>query len=320
MGKMREENFKMELRGRDFLTTMDYTKEEIDFILNTATDFKDKLAKRQPHEQLRGRTLAMLFEKPSTRTRTSFQAAIAHLGAQSFYMTPKQTQLSRGEPIKDTARVIDRYCDGLVIRTFEQEKVEEYANYMESPVVNALTDLTHPCQGLADLLTIKEKKGSLQGKKIAYAGDVWNVCHSLIISSSIMGMKIHVARPKGYNPSEKIMKFAEQKAAKSGAEIVVTTDLHSAVKDADVIYANTWHSMGGPEKEKEKRGRDFAPYQINANVLREARKDAIFMHCLPGYRGEEMTDEVIEGSQSAVFDQAENRMHTEKAVLALVVS
>lgn len=320
MGKMREENFKMELRGRDFLTIMDYTKEEIDFILNTATDFKDKLAKRQPHEQLRGRTLAMLFEKPSTRTRTSFQAAIAHLGAQSFYMTPKQTQLSRGEPIKDTARVIDRYCDGLVIRTFEQEKVEEYANYMESPVVNALTDLTHPCQGLADLLTIKEKKGSLQGKKIAYAGDVWNVCHSLIISSSIMGMKIHVARPKGYNPSEKIMKFAEQKAAKSGAEIVVTTDLHSAVKDADVIYANTWHSMGGPEKEKEKRGRDFAPYQINANVLREARKDAIFMHCLPGYRGEEMTDEVIEGSQSAVFDQAENRMHTEKAVLALVVS
>lgn len=320
MGKMREENFKMELRGRDFLTTMDYTKEEIDFILNTAAEFKAKLAKRQPHEQLRGRTLAMLFEKPSTRTRTSFQAAIAHLGAQSFYMTPKQTQLSRGEPIKDTARVIDRYCDGLVIRTFEQEKVEEYANYMESPVVNALTDLTHPCQGLADLLTIKEKKGSLQGKKIAYAGDVWNVCHSLIISSSIMGMKIHVARPKGYNPSEKIMKFAEQKAAKSGAEIVVTTDLHSAVKDADVIYANTWHSMGGPEKEKEKRVRDFTPYQINANVLREARKDAIFMHCLPGYRGEEMTDEVIEGSQSAVFDQAENRMHTEKAVLALVVS
>jgi ornithine carbamoyltransferase len=320
MGKMREVNFKMKLRGRDFLTIMDYTKEEIDFILNTAAEFKDKLAKREPHEQLRGRTLAMLFEKPSTRTRTSFQAAIAHLGAQSFYMTPKQTQLSRGEPIKDTARVIDRYCDGLVIRTFEQEKVEEYSKYMESPVVNALTDLTHPCQGLADLLTIKEKKGSLQGKKIAYAGDVWNVCHSLIISSSIMGMKIHVARPKGYNPSEKIMKFAEEKAAKSGAEIIVTTDLHSAVKDADVIYANTWHSMGGPEEEKEKRVRDFAPYQINANVLCEAKKDAIFMHCLPGYRGEEMTDEVIEGSQSAVFDQAENRMHTEKAVLALVVS
>jgi len=320
MGKSREVNSKMELGGRDFLTIMDYSKEEIDFILNTAADFKDKLAKRELHEQLRGRTLAMLFEKPSTRTRTSFQAAIAHLGAQSFYMTPKQTQLSRGEPIKDTARVIDRYCDGLVVRTFEQEKVEEYAKYMESPVVNALTDLTHPCQGLADLLTIKEKKGSLRGKKIAYAGDVWNVCHSLIISSSIMGMKIHVARPKGYNPSEKVMKFAEQKAAKSGAEIIVTTDLHSAVKNADVIYANTWHSMGGPEKEKEKRIRDFAPYQINANVLREAKKDAIFMHCLPGYRGEEMTDEVIEGPQSAVFDQAENRMHTEKAVLALVVS
>ena len=310
----------MEFKGRDFLTLMDYTKEEINFILNTAADFKNKLAKREPHEQLRGRTLAMLFEKPSTRTRTSFQAAIAHLGAQSFYMTPKQTQLSRGEPIKDTARVIDRYCDGLVMRTFEQEKVEEYAKYMESPVVNALTDLTHPCQGLADLLTIKEKKGALEGKKITYAGDVWNVCHSLIIASSIMGMNIHVARPKGYNPNEKVMRFAEEKAEKSGAEIVVTADLHSAVRDADVVYANTWHSMGGPEKEKEKRVRDFAPYQINVSVLSEAKKDAIFMHCLPGYRGEEMTDEVIEGPQSAVWDQAENRMHTEKAVLALIVS
>jgi len=309
----------MEFKGRDFLTLMDYTKEEINFILNTAADFKNKLAKREPHEQLRGRTLAMLFEKPSTRTRTSFQAAIAHLGAQSFYMTPKQTQLSRGEPIKDTARVIDRYCDGLVIRTFEQNKVEEYAKYMESPVVNALTDLTHPCQGLADLLTIKEKKGSLEGKKITYAGDVWNVCHSLIIASSIMGINIHVARPKGYNPNEKVMKFAEEKAEKSGAEIIVTTDLHSAIRNADVVYANTWHSMGGPEKEKEKRTRDFAPYQINVNVLSEAKKDAIFMHCLPGYRGEEMTDEVIEGPQSAVWDQAENRMHTEKAVLALVI-
>jgi len=310
----------MEFKGRDFLTLMDYTKEEINFILNTAADFKNKLAKREPHEQLRGRTLAMLFEKPSTRTRTSFQAATAHLGAQSFYMTPKQTQLSRGEPIKDTARVIDRYCDGLVMRTFEQEKVEEYAKYMESPVVNALTDLTHPCQGLADLLTIKEKKGALEGKKITYAGDVWNVCHSLIIASSIMGMNIHVARPKGYNPNEKVMRFAEEKAEKSGAEIVVTADLHSAVRDADVVYANTWHSMGGPEKEKEKRVRDFAPYQINVSVLSEAKKDAIFMHCLPGYRGEEMTDEVIEGPQSAVWDQAENRMHTEKAVLALIVS
>jgi ornithine carbamoyltransferase len=310
----------MEFKGRDFLTLMDYTKEEINFILNTAADFKNKLAKREPHEQLRGRTLAMLFEKPSTRTRTSFQAAIAHLGAQSFYMTPKQTQLSRGEPIKDTARVIDRYCDGLVMRTFEQEKVEEYAKYMKSPVVNALTDLTHPCQGLADLLTIKEKKGSLEGKKITYAGDVWNVCHSLIIASSIMGMNIHVARPKGYDPNEKVMRFAEEKAEKSGAEIVVTADLHSAVRDADVVYANTWHSMGGPEKEKEKRVRDFAPYQINVSVLSKAKKDAIFMHCLPGYRGEEMTDEVIEGPQSAVWDQAENRMHTEKAVLALIVS
>lgn len=315
----RETNTKLEFDGRDFLTLMNYTKEEINFVLNTSADFKNKLAKKEPHEQLRGRTLALLFEKPSTRTRTSFQAAIAHLGAQSFYMRPKETQLGRGETIKDTARVMDRYFNGLVIRTFGQDKVEEYARYMKNPVINALTDLTHPCQVLADMLTIKEKKGSLEGKKIAYAGDVWNVCHSLIIASSVMGMKIHVARPKGYNPNEKVMKFAEENAEKSGAEIVVTTDLHSAVKDADVVYANTWHSMGGPEKEKEKRIRDFAPYQINVNVLSEAKKDAIFMHCLPGYRGEEMTEQVIEGPQSVVWDQAENRMHTEKAVLALVI-
>jgi ornithine carbamoyltransferase len=306
-------------RGKDFLTLMDYSPLEIDFILKTAAEFKTKRMRKEPHDYLQGRTIAMLFEKPSTRTRFSFQAAATHLGADSFYAQPEQLQLSRGEPIKDTARIIDRYCDALVIRTFGQEIVEEYAKYMVNPVINALTDLTHPCQGLADLLTIREYKGNFKGLKLAYVGDIWNVCHSLMITSSHMGIDIYIARPKGYEPAKKIMQFAEEHAAKNGSRIVLTTDLEEAVKGADIVYANTFHSMGGPEKEREKRTRDFAPYQINSQVLTMAREDAIFMHCLPGYRGEEMTDEVIEGPQSAVFDQGENRMHTEKAVLALVV-
>ena len=310
---------KEKFSGRNLLTLMDYTREEIEYLLETSMDLKRKWTKRELHEELTGKTIAMLFEKPSTRTRTSFQAAIAHLGAQSFYMRPEELQLGRGEPIKDTARVIDRYCDGLVIRTFGQEKVEEYARYMQNPVINALTDLTHPCQGLADLLTIQEKKEQISGLKLAYLGDIWNVCHSLIVVSSLFGMNISVARPKGYNPDERIMKFAEQNAGKTGAKIVITTSAEEAVKDADIVYANTWHSMGGPEKEKEKRIKDFMPYQVTPGLLKKANEDVIFMHCLPCYRGEELVDEVIEGPHSVVFDQAENRMHTEKAVLSLVI-
>jgi ornithine carbamoyltransferase len=298
---------------------MDFSRLEIETILDTAKDLKQKLRRHEPHEYLRGRSVAVLFEKPSTRTRTSFQAAIAHLGAQSFYMRPDEMQLARGEPVKDTARVIDRYCDALVMRTFGQDRIEEFARYMENPVINALTDLTHPCQGLADLLTIREYKGQLDTLKVCYAGDVWNVCHSLIVAAAIFGFKLHVARPNGYEPNERIMRFAAERAQQTEAEILVTDDLKQAVKGADVLYANTWHSMGGPEKEKEKRLRDFAPYQLNHNVAEAAEPDYIFMHCLPGYRGEEMSEEIIEGPHSAVWDQAENRMHTEKAVLALTM-
>jgi ornithine carbamoyltransferase len=299
---------------------MDFSRLEIETILDTARELKQKLRRHEPHEYLRGRSIAVLFEKPSTRTRTSFQAAIAHLGAQSFYMRPDEMQLARGEPVKDTARVIDRYCDALVMRTFGQDRIEEFARYMENPVINALTDLTHPCQGLADLLTILEYKGLLDAVKVCYVGDLWNVCHSLIVGASIFGFKLHVARPNGYEPNEGIMRFAAEKAQQTGAEIVITDDLKQAVKGADVLYANTWHSMGGPEKEKEKRIRDFAPYQLNRNVAGAAKPGYIFMHCLPGYRGEEMSEEMIEGPHSAVWDQAENRMHTEKAVLALMMA
>ncbi len=307
-------------KGRHFLTLMDFTREEITFILDTAADLKRKWLRREPHELLRGRTVAMIFEKQSTRTRVSFQACAAHLGAQSFYMRPDEMQLGRGEPIKDTARTIDRYCDGLFIRTFGQEIVEEFAQYMESPVINALTDLTHPCQGLADLLTIREKKGSLNGLRWAYAGDVWNVMHSGLIAAGTFGMHYVAAVPEGYDPDERVLSVARARAGQSGGSITFTRDLSEAVAGADIVYANTWHSMGGPEKSKEQRIQDFAPFQVTEETVELAKPDAVFMHCLPGYRGEEMTNGVVESPQSVVFDQAENRMHTEKAVLALFVS
>jgi ornithine carbamoyltransferase len=236
---------------------------------------------------------------------------------QSFYSTPQTMQLARGEPIKDTARILDRYCDGLVIRTYGQEVVEEYAHYMDSPVINALTDLTHPCQGLADMLTMREHKGKLKGLKVAYVGDPWNVCQSLMIGSSLMGMDMYVALPNGWEPNEKIAKFATENAAARDTQMVITDNLEEAFIGADVIYANTFHSMG--HKDIDERKKAFAKYQVNDETMALADEHAIFMHCLPGYRGEEMTDSVIEGSQSVVFDQGENRMHTEKAVLALFI-
>ena len=310
-------SMKDRFQGKDYLTLMDWKSEEITYMLDVAADFKRQRMMKHPHEYLRGRTIAMVFEKNSTRTRFSFQAAIAHLGMQSFYSTPETMQLARGEPIKDTARILDRYCDGLVMRTFGQEKIEEYAEYMDSPVINALTDQTHPCQGLADMLTMREHKGHLKGLKVAYVGDPWNVCQSLMIGSSLMGMDMYVALPKGWKPNEKITKFAMENAAERGTQMVITEDIEEAFKGADVVYANTFHSMG--HKDIEERKKAFAKYQVNDEKMALADKHAIFMHCLPGYRGEEMTDSVIEGVQSAVFDQGENRMHTEKAVLALFI-
>ena len=311
-------SMKDRFRGKDFLTLMDYSPIEINYMLDVAADLKRKRMMKEPHEYLAGRTIAMVFEKHSTRTRFSFQAGIAHLGAQSFYATPDVMQLARGEPIKDTARILDRYCDALVIRTYGQEIVEEYAQYMKNPVINALTDLVHPCQGLADLLTIREHKGKLRGLKLVYVGDPWNVCHTLMVVSSLMGMDCYVAVPKGWAPNPKIMKFATEHASIGETQMVVTDDLDEALKGADVVYANTFHSMG--HKDIEERKKAFAKYQINDETIKLAKPDAIFMHCLPSYRGEEMTESVIEGPQSVVFDEGENRMHTEKAVLALVVA
>jgi len=311
-------SMKDRFRGKDFLTLMDYTPLEINYMLDVAQQLKYKRMMKEPHDYLAGRTIAMVFEKNSTRTRFSFQAGIAHLGAQSFYATPDTMQLARGEPIKDTARILDRYCDALVIRTYGQEIVDEYAQYMKNPVINALTDLVHPCQGLADMLTIREHKGRIKGLKLAYVGDPWNVCHSLMTCSSLLGMDCYVALPKGWTPNPKITKFAEEHASIGKTQMVVTDNLEEALKGADVVYANTFHSMG--HKDIEQRKVAFAKYQINDETIKLAKPDSIFMHCLPGYRGEEMTDSVIEGPHSVVFDEGENRMHTEKAVLALAVA
>jgi len=303
------------LKGRDFLTLMDFTADEIARIVDTAIELKGMLDRREPHASLVGRTFAMIFEKKSTRTRTSFQAGAAHLGAQSFYMRPDEMQLGRGEPIKDTARVIDRYCDGLFIRTYDQSIVEEFAHYMEHPVINALTDQFHPCQGLADLMTIKQAKGSWEGLKLVYAGDPFNVCHSLLVSGAKLGFDVTVAVPDGYDPDPEIFRKALQFAKESGAKLEISRDLSQSIVGADVVCANTWHSMGRTDLDERRVA--FRPFQVNEDVMARAKDDAIFMHCLPGYRGEEMTDGVIEGPQSAVWDEAENRMHTEKAVLTL---
>jgi ornithine carbamoyltransferase len=306
-------------RGKDFLTLADYSKEEINYILDASADLKQKLARREPHEYLKGRKIALLFEKPSTRTRVSFQAAIADLGATDFYMRPTELQLGRGEPVKDTARVFDRYCDGLVIRTFEQSTVEEFAHYMENPVINALTNQTHPCQLLADLLTIREKRGTLEGLKIVYAGVFpWNVGNSWLIVGAKYGMDVTIVSPEGYEADPGIMEKAQREAAGTGARLSVMHDLHSAVEMADVVYTVTWYGMG-QEDIIEKIKKDWADFQITHDVLKAAKDDVLYMHCLPAHRGEEVTDEVLEGPYSVVWDEAENRMHTEKALLNLLI-
>jgi ornithine carbamoyltransferase len=305
-------------RGKDFLKLADFTAEEVRYFVDTAEELKRKHALGESYQPLAGKTVAVLFEKPSTRTRVSFQAGIAQLGGTSFFLRPDELQTSRGEPIRDTARIIDRYCDALVIRTFGQEIVEEFAQWMRNPVINALTNQTHPCQGLCDLLTIKEKKGDFRGLKLCYLGDIWNVAHSLMVGCAMLGVDFFAGRPAGYDPAPEQLSAARDWATISGSRIVFTEDLEEAATGADIIYGNTWHSMA--TENLEQRLKDWLPYQVNMPVLKMAKHDVIYMHCLPGYRGEDMVEECIESSHCVFWDQGENRMHTEKAVLALTTS
>ncbi|MDK2887776.1 ornithine carbamoyltransferase [Desulfofundulus australicus DSM 11792] len=310
-----KENFK----GRDLLSLHDFTPDEIITILDLADELKSKQKRGIPHPYLTGKTLGMIFQKSSTRTRVSFEVAMYQLGGYALYLNAGDLQLGRGESIADTARVLSRYLDGIMIRTYAQADVEELARYADIPVINGLTDLLHPCQVLADLQTIREYKGRLAGLKLAYVGDGNNVCHSLLFGCAKTGINISVASPPGYQPREEIVRAAREDAISTGSRIEILTDPVAAVTGADVVVTDVWASMG-QEQESELRKKVFAPYQVNGELVRHASPDFIFLHCLPAHRGEEVTAEIIDGPHSAVWDEAENRLHAQKAVLALLMA
>ncbi|MBS4023803.1 MAG: ornithine carbamoyltransferase [Dethiobacter sp.] len=304
-----------ELRGRDFLTVNDFTGGELLEILELALKLKKESKKGLEHHLLRGKTLGMIFQKASTRTRVSFEVAMWQLGGYALFLSAQDLQIGRGEPVKDTARALSRYLDGIMIRTFDHGEVEELAAFADIPIINGLTDLLHPCQAMADMMTILEKKGRLKGIKLAYTGDGNNVAHSLLLAASKLVMDVAVATPKDYEPKTEILSAAIFNASHNGSEVIVTTDVKRAVAGADVVYTDVWASMG-QEAEHKSRVSAFKSYQLNSELLAAAAPGAIVMHCLPAHRGEEITEEVIEGPQSVVFDQAENRMHVQKAILA----
>jgi len=310
---------KVKSRVKDVLTLQELTKEDILDIISLAYNLKlEFYSGKRIVPLLHGKTLAMIFQKPSTRTRISFENAMYQLGGYALYLSWNELQLGRGETIADTARVLSRYVDGIMARVYSHKDIEELAKYSTVPVINGLSDLHHPCQALSDLLTIWEKKRRLEGIKLAYVGDGNNVCNSLLIATTKVGMNIAVATPKKYRPPDQVVKMAEENAAESGSEIVLTEDPQEAVSGADVVYTDVWISMGF-EKEAEERMKVFKPYQVNSQLMERAKKDAIFMHCLPAKRGLEVTDEVIDGPRSVVWDQAENRLHAQKALLAVLL-
>ena len=296
---------------KHLLTIADLTKAEIDAIFERTTALKVRRKRGIPHLPLMGKTLALIFEKASTRTRVSFETAMYQLGGNAIFISQRDSQIGRGEPIKDTARVLSRYVDGVVIRTFGHDIVEEFAKYSTIPIINGLTDLHHPCQVLTDVFTIVEKKGDCKGLKVAWIGDGNNMANSWIEAASRLGFDLVLACPDGYWPDKKILERAKKEAA---SKIEIVKDPKDAAKDADVLNTDVWASMG-QEEETEKRKKAFKGYQINSDLLKLAKKDAVVMHCLPAHRGEEITDEVMEGSQSVVFDQAENRLHVQKVIL-----
>ncbi len=296
---------------RDFLAIESLTTAELRSLLDRAAKMK---ADRRPTEVLAGCSIGMIFEKPSTRTRVSFEVAITELGGSAVVLNASELQLGRGETIEDTARVLARYLHGLVVRTFEQDRLERLARWAHIPIVNALSDLMHPCQALADLMTVQERYGTLEGLSLTYVGDGNNVAHSLLTGCATVGMNVTVATPPGYEPISQIVKRAEEIAAGTGARVEVTTDAADAAEGADVLYTDVWASMG-QEREVEERRLIFAPYQVNTALVARAKPSAIVMHCLPAHRGEEITNDVIESPQSVVWDQAENRLHVQKALL-----
>jgi len=299
-------------RIRHFLSLADLAPAELTALLDDADGLKrDPVPVDAP---LRGRALAMIFEKPSLRTRLSFDVAMRDLGGHSSYLSPQEVGLGRRESVSDVARVVSRYVDVVVLRTFAHETLEEFAKYSSVPVINGLSDLSHPCQGLADIFTIRERKGALRDVVAAYIGDGNNVAHSFMLGAAKTGMTLRVATPAGFEPLPRYRELADSIARATGARITYVQEAVAAVRDADVVYTDVWTSMG-QEQEYERRRRAFQGFQVNRELLANAKPDAIVLHDLPAHRGEEITDDVIDGPQSAVFDQAENRLHTQKAVL-----
>ena len=307
-------------KGMDLLSIHELSAADVEEILTLAADLKAKQKAGIPHKLLAGKTLGMIFEKSSTRTRVSFEVGMYQLGGQALFLSSRDLQLGRGEPIKDTARVLSRYLDGIMIRTYGHERIEELARYADIPVINALSDLLHPCQALTDLLTIREYKGkNLAGLKMAYVGDGNNMTHSLMYAAAKVGMHFAAATPEGYEPNAEIITNAKADAAATEATVTITHNPMEAVAGADVIITDTWASMG-QEAEHDARTAVFRPYQVNWELVAESG-DArcIVMHCLPAYRGEEITEDVFEEFSDVIFDEAENRLHVQKAIMALVM-
>ncbi len=306
------------MKGKSLVSLHDLTKEEIEEILKTSELLKLQLLRGQEHPILKGKTLAMIFEKPSTRTRISFEVGMWQLGGYALYLSSGDLQLGRGETVADTAQVLSRYVNGIMARVFSHQTILELVKYSRVPVINGLSDFSHPCQGLADLFTIYEKRGKLSGLKLAYVGDGNNVAHSLLYGCSKVGIDITLACPKGYEPDPKVVSTAREEAKRSGSTVKLTKDPKEGVSGADIVYTDVWASMG-QEKERQERFRIFKPYQVNGRLVKGAKEDYLFMHCLPAHRGEEVSDEVADSRNSVIFDQAENRMHTQKALMALMM-
>jgi ornithine carbamoyltransferase len=299
---------------KDLLAISDLTSKDIEKIFKRTAAVKKMQKQGKIHHPLKRKTLGMIFEKSSTRTRVSFEVGMYQLGGQALFLSPTDLQMGRGETIADTARTLSRYLDGIMIRTFAQKTVEELARYATVPIINGLTDLHHPCQALADLFTLLERKGKLKGLKLAFIGDGNNVANSLIQSCVRTGMHFSIASPKGYALSPAIISGEQTEAERTGSIIDVSEDPVRAAREADVLYTDVWASMG-QEAEHAKRIRDFQGFQVNAELMKAAKKGALFMHCLPAHREEEVTTEVIDGPRSVIFDEAENRLHVQKAIM-----
>jgi len=302
------------LKGRSFTRIADWSREELLEVLDLADELKCLQQAREEHHLLPGRTLGMIFQKPSTRTRVSFEVGIYQLGGIGLYLSAGDLQLGRGETIRDTATVLSRYLDAIMIRTFAQSEVDQLAEAASIPVINGLTDSSHPCQALADVMTIRERFGRLEGLKVAYLGDGNNVCASLMVASAKLGLDFVAATPPDYRPDAEPVRIARE----AGGSVELVDDPGSAVANADVLYTDVWTSMG-QEGERARRLRDFAGYGIDADLVASAHDDAIVLHCLPAHYGEEITEDVLYGPRSAVWDEAENRLHAQKALLALVI-